>query len=327
MMINSLEFSTTLNFHFLNTQSPQMRRKTSYTWVISALSYFDELLISWNAARPLQGHYVILSRVLIQDQWSPWLLYAVWGAQCQYSFHDTTSKAPVHSFQDQIELLDEQVATGFCIRIEACAGATLENFYTLYACTSRIKAPKPTWASPSCSFHPLSVPKISQLCLNHPRSHSFCSPTSTTAVVQYLHSHQHLSPLQFAKQVYDASFDIYGNWPFNTAQAFVELGPQWQCFCARMAKIEWLWQSLQHGLPVVISIKGTLPGSLLPYSNGHLMVIKGYDATSQQFLCMDPAFASDEQTEIAYPWHTLMHAWEKRHYLAYFFAKSLTKSI
>jgi hypothetical protein len=306
---------TTIHTHSIPTQASQ---KADHIWSVPLTEPFDELLISWNALRPFCGHYVILSRLLIQDQWTPWLLYAVWGCKEQFSFHDAPCSAPARSYQDQVEVLEKKFASGFCIRVVACGGATLESFYTLYACTSKMNAPHPPYSSLSQSLS-LPVPKISQLSLVHPRSHSVCSPTSTTAVVQYLLSHHQLNPLQFAKQVYDAGFDIYGNWSFNVAQAFVELGTKWQCFCARMPNIEWLWHSLKKGRPVVVSVKGSLPGAHLPYSSGHLIVIKGYDAQTQHFLCMDPAFPSDEQTEVSYPWQAFIQAWENRHYLAYFF--------
>jgi hypothetical protein len=303
----------------LHVQSLSLtHQEKNVCWTQSPLAPFNELLISWNAKRPMQGHYVILCRLLIQDQWSPWLLYAVWGDTHQYSFHDTTSQAPVQSFQDQVEVLEGTRATGFSIRVEAYGGATLEEFYTLFACASELSSHPLPWSLPSIPQISLSVPRISQLCLTHPRSQSFCSPTSTTAVIRYLSKTQ-LQPLQFAKQVYDAGFDIYGHWPFNVAQAFVELGHAWQCFCVRLPHIEWIWESLQLGCPVVISVKGNLPGANLPYTNGHLIVIKGYDVNTQQFLCVDPAFPSDEETEIAYPWRELLEAWGRRYYLSYFF--------
>lgn len=293
-------------------------QKICYIWTVPGTLPFDELLISWNALRPPCGHYAILSRLLIQDQWTSWLLYAVWGGKEQFSFQDAPFHIPVRSFQDQVEVLDNKVATAFSIRVIAYGGATLENFYTLYACTSRMNAPHLTYSSSSRSLS-LTVPNISQLSLNHPRPRSICSPTSTTAVIQYLLSDRQLDPLLFAKHVYDAGFDIYGNWSFNVAQAFVELGPKWQCFCARMPNMEGLWHSLNKGRPLVVSIKGALPGALLFYSSGHLIVIKGYDAKTHHFLCMDPAYPSNEQTEVAYPWQALMQAWENRHYLTYFF--------
>lgn len=316
-MFSIQQSNSSVRHHQLSITSSE---QTSYVWSSPHICPFDELLISWNALRPLQGHYVILSSVWTHNRWSPWLLYAIWGARFQYSFEETASHAPVRSFQDQIELLDGEIATGFRIRIEACGGATLTHFYTLHACSSMLKLLKPVWQPPLIRA-PLSlpVPKFSQLCLTHPRASSLCSPTSTTSVINYLLSKECLNPLQLAQHVYDAGFDIYGNWPFNIAQAFVELGTLWRCFCARLSKFEQLWNSLRKGYPVVASIQGKLTGSFLNYSQGHLVVIRGYHPHTREFLCMDPAFPSNDQTWIAYPEEEFKLAWEKRGYLAYFF--------
>lgn len=310
-ILHSQELSSHTQRHRLSFSDS---KQTSYSWVSPNSCPFDELLISWNADRPLKGHYVILSSVLIQNQWTPWLLYAVWGSHDQYSFHDTTLHAPVHSFQDQVEILEGE-ATGFRIRIEACGGATLDRFYTLYASISIVKLIKPIWSPPPHSYFPSSpMPGISQLCLPHPRAKSLCSPTSTTALIRHALNQHSLNPLHFAERIYDAGFDIYGNWSFNIAQAFVELGIQWQCFCARLTRFAQLWDSL----PIIASIKGSLRGSMTKYSQGHLIVIEGYDREKREFLCMDPAFPSDEQTTVAYQEEELKQAWENRGYLAYF---------
>ncbi len=315
-MANPCLFAPTLSQHHLVLKNLGQK---SYIWTVSPISPFDELLISWNAERPLKGHYVILASVYI-DQWSPWLLYASWGSHCQYSFHDILPNLPVHTFQDQIELLEGRIGTKYRIRVESCEGAMLTNFYTLYACTSRIKSlksPSLPFLKPSLS---LPVPGLSQLSLPHPRAASLCSPTATSAIIRYLCTSSPLNPLNFAQQVYDAGFDIYGNWSFNVAQAFVELGRKWQCWYARATGFEEIWNYLHRGLPVVISIKGNLTRGTLPYKNGHLIVIKGYDAQTNQILCMDPAFPSDDQTHVCYFWEELMEAWENRHYLTYFFS-------
>jgi hypothetical protein len=315
-MSDRKKFAPVIKQHSLKLQSSEQR---SYTWFVPKVKSFDELLLSWNAVRPVRGHYVILCSVYVQNHWSSWLLYAVWGTHHQYSFHDTSSQDLVHSFQDQIQIIEGQIATGFRIRIEACDGATLENFYTLYACCSFLKSFKFSSFQPLYSSLVLPIRGLSQLCLNHPRTASFCSPSSTTAVIQYVFPDKYPSPLQFAKNVYDAGFNIYGNWSFNTAQAFVELGLQWQCLCARAEGFETIWYYLKRGLPVIVSLKGVLRGSQRPYLNGHLMVIKGYDALSQQILCMDPAFLSDELTSMRYDWREFMQAWQRHHYIAYFF--------
>lgn len=282
-----------------------------YTWTVPAIEPFDELLISWNAVRPLIGQYVILVSIF-HHRWSPWLLYAVWGAEGQYSFHETTSDSPVHTFQDQVEILDGEQATGFRIRVEACSGATLNNFSRLIACTSLIKASKRPFIVPSMN-ETIEIPLkgFSQLKLQHPRANSFCSPTSSTAFIHHAKASQ-LDPVSFAQNVYDSAFDIYGHWPFNMAQAYVELGKQWQCHCARLSGFDALLASLRQGIPVVVSVKG-----IISRNSGHLLMIRGYDPDSQKVLCMDPAYLTDQDTLVSYPVHDFMQSWENRHYLAY----------
>src|ERR1700733_7340501 len=48
---------------------------------------FSELIVSWNAQRPLKGKYAIYVS-LKTSQWSPWLLYAVWGVNQQKTFSE-----------------------------------------------------------------------------------------------------------------------------------------------------------------------------------------------------------------------------------------------
>lgn len=298
---------------------PYAALQKAYCWETHATSPFNELLISWNAQRPQHGQYVI-SISTYTNEWSPWLLYAVWGTTIQYSFHETTPHAPVRTFQDQVELLNGHTATRFRIRVTACAGATLDGFYSLHACASLLNTPQALATySPASSIH-LSVSGLSQIKLQHPRAMSFCSPTSVTATLRYLQGNSTLNPLTFTQGVYDSGFDIYGNWSFNVAQAFVELGKDWRCWCARTNGLPSIWPYLKRGLPVVVSLKGSLTKSPIPYTSGHLVVIKGYDAAQREVLCMDPAFSSDNESSVAYPWDEFMKAWGERRGLAYFFS-------
>jgi hypothetical protein len=322
-MTDSKDFSPHLHSHLLPASASQSQ---TYTWEKPSLPPFDELLLSWNAQRPSCGHYVILVSVYSSD-WSPWLLYAVWGNLYQYSFHDHALAGSVQSFQDQVQVLKGQPATGFRLRIEARQGASLALFHTLHTCTSHVASFKcSSYPTPSFSSIQLSVPGVSQLCLNHPRATSFCSPTSTTAAIRYLLAHDRLNPLSFTEKVYDAGFDIYGNWSFNVAQAFVELGSTRPCFYARLAGFDSLFSYLQQGLPVIVSVKGQLTGSLMSYTNGHLLVVRGYEASTRRVLCMDPAFPTDEQTHQAYDLDEFMQAWGQRYYLAYLFGRKCERS-
>lgn len=319
MNTNPEEWATSLHTHEIPRLS---REEKKYVWTVTDLDPFEELILSWNGERPLSGSYLFQTRLLIDGLWSPWLLYAVWEASLQYSFHEKTTLAPVRSFQDQVELLHGHKAAGFSIKVEAMGKADLSQLYRLYACITdftSLKLIKPKWAPPSVGYGPLPVLPLSQMALLHPRRLHLCSPASTTAVIRTLAQTLAIDPLSFSKAVYDAAFDIYGNWSFSIAQASVELGKNWHCFAARTRNITSLWKSLERGFSVVASVKGDLPGARASYANGHLLVIRGYDALNKNFLCMDPAFSLDKETLVAYPWEAFIRAWGNRYYLGYYF--------
>jgi hypothetical protein len=148
-----------------------------------------------------------------------------------------------------------------------------------------------------------------------------CSPTSTSAVIQYLQG-CYIDPISFSSNVHDNAHDIYGNWILNTANAAAILGAGWHCWVQRLNGFDELYQQLEKRIPVVVSIKGPLEGAPLPYEEGHLIVVKGYDASKKCVLCMDPAYPTNTETNAEYPFEAFMHAWRRRRHLAYIFAKA-----
>ena len=60
----------------------------------------------------------------------------------------------------------------------------------------------------------------------------------------------------------------------------------------------------------------------LPYEEGHLIVVKGYDASKKRVLCMDPAYPTNAETNVEYPYEAFMDAWGRRRRLAYLFSKA-----
>ena len=155
--------------------------------------------------------------------------------------------------------------------------------------------------------------------LDHPRAASLCSPTATTAVARHLTDDAALNPPELAQGPRDSTADIFGNWVPNAAQASQYLGPD------RSARVEKLdtWLELYHypqrGLPVVVSLQGPLPGSALPYAQGHLLVVTGCNPTTDLITCMDPAFSTADSTHVEYLRTDFIRAWERRGRLAYIF--------
>jgi hypothetical protein len=287
-------------------------------WKQTDLRPFDELLISWCGRRPEKGFYKIEVSVFT-DRWSPFLPYAVWGDHYQYTFNHSISHFKTH--QDTFEILDGKKANGFQIHIRAYDGASIYHLHALYACATDLKAHAVAAGISKNLSIKLLVPKISQLAIVDSRSRRICSPVSTTAILRYLLPDVHVDPLSFADAVYDKTFDIYGNWILNTAQASHLLGPSWHSCVARFSGFSQILSFLEKNYPVVVSVKSPLPGSTLPYTSGHLIVVRGYDAQTQTVLCMDPAFSEDEHTYVNYRIEDFLAAWNRRHGVVYLFFK------
>lgn len=290
-----------------------------YVWEQDDIDPFDELIVSWNALRPTAGEFRLSIAVRVRSSdWSNWIFYAAWGCGTQSGSNAECSKIPFRVSQDTVELLNGANATGFRVRVEAC-GATLDDFYALHACASnRSKLAINTATIADCDVK-LKVPLISQMVLDHPRNLHMCSPTSTTSALGYLNG-QHSDPVSFALQAKDEAFDIFGNWVLNTAQAAMVLGRTWNCWVQRLQGFDDIFKQLTAKMPVVVSVKGPLCGSAQPYVQGHLMVVKGFDAQKRRVLCMDPAFRSPAETDVSYALDDFLEAWWRRGNVAYVFS-------
>jgi len=293
-------------------------------WERENLDAFDEMIMSWNAIRPDSGRYLFYASVKTEE-WSPSLLYASWGSEGQQSFLNKSDF--VRIYQDAIEILDGRKATGFRIKIITEGNASLDQIYHLHVYTNSDKELSPKKTVKCKSFISLDVPGISQMTLSHIRNVDLCSPTSTTAVIRYLGNNHNIDPLIFAFQAWDSGFDIFGNWVFNIAQASAELGRLWNCWVERLCSFDDIYLKLQQEIPVIVSLRGPLPGSALPYAKGHLMAVVGYDPGRQKVICMDPAFPSHKETRVEYAFSEFVDAWSRRGNVAYIFNSSITSTL
>jgi hypothetical protein len=291
---------------------------SEFTCELTGAHPFDEVIISWNATRPLAGSYTIQVSLFAQE-WSDWLDYAWWGAKEQHTFSSTTARPSCRTHQDIVTLPSGQTATALRIRVTAEAGAALRHFRTLHACVSHSHVEDEDDIVTADHSVALPVFPLSQMGSYPGREHRLCSPASTVAVINYLMPSSAASVAEFSDAVWDSAFDLYGNWILNVAEASSRLGTQWQCAVTRLSGFEDILCRLDQGWPVVVSVRGPLPGSALPYAQGHLMVVRGYDAIANRVLCMDPAFAEPGLTYASYQLKDFLIAWRRRGNLAYIF--------
>lgn len=312
-------FSTITYHHHL---SFSLENSPSYTWEMTNASLFNELIISWNAQRPQYGELHFNISLKIQDQWTPYLPYAAWGSVGQKGSVAKADTFPITISQDLLEIGEGKKASGFRIQIEVCNGAQFADFYSLHACASVTGDFLPE-AIASEESTELSIPLISQMKLIHPRNKDMCSAASTASLVSFLLQKNRIDPVCFAMQSHDEDSNIFGNWVLNVAYAWTILGRKWHCWVQRLKGFKDIQTQLKKNIPVVVSIKGPLSGSALTYSQGHLLVVKGYDHKQKKVLCMDPAFAADELTDVSYDLQDFIDAWARRGCIAYVFEASL----
>lgn len=277
---------------------------------------FDELILSWNGFRPAFGFWTFFVG-LYQNAWSPWLKYAQWGASEQKTFHSQPLGSFAKTYQD-VAVAKSGNCSAFRVRVKADQGADLTTLRSLSVCCSKELEIEPTTIKfPFATL--IDVPQQSQMLLNHPRYRELCSPTSTATAIHYLSKHKRIDPVAFAGSVRDTQFDIYGNWILNTAAAYEALEGKYRTFVARLDSFSQCLNQIERGFPVIVSVKGPLAGSALPYAEGHLILLTGYDPTTNQVHCMDPAFSTNEETAATYPLESFLEAWKRRKNLAYLF--------
>lgn len=293
------------------------KQKEVFIWQVRDLKPFDELIISWNARRPHAGAY-LLQASLYTSEWSPWIDYAYWGSRRQHTFKENNLSAFIKNTQDVLTV-SGITATGFKARVIAQENASLKTFRAMYASPIDRRNHAMDKTTSSRKTIKLDLQGISQFSSPSEYNPRICSPASMTSVLRYLQKQTVLTHIDFADQVWDSNFDIFGNWILNIAQASHILGENWRCAVAHFHSFDQIYDLLQDGLPVVVSVKGPLSGSALPYSSGHLLAVKGYDAEKRAVICMDPAFPENDLTHVEYPLEDFLNAWSRRSGITYVF--------
>lgn len=156
---------------------------------------------------------------------------------------------------------------------------------------------------------------------------AWCSPTSLAMVLRYWRSGPAAADLaafpgndastgrphpdgevdHAARAVFDRQYDGAGNWPFNTAYASTFAAPAnatsaggaIDSFVTRLRSLEEAERFIAAGIPLIASIKGTLEGFLFGSTNGHLLIIRGFDANGD-VISNDPAVHSNREVRKTY---------------------------
>ncbi|WP_210650108.1 C39 family peptidase [Nocardioides sp. SYSU D00065] len=177
-------------------------------------------------------------------------------------------------------------------------------------------APRPTSAPGPAAGTVLPVPVYSQMVHSghYPQwgggGEAWCSPTSTAMVLAYYGisptptgiAAGHADPVvdHTAKMVYDHGYDGTGNWAFNTAYAATLVGGD--SYVTRMRDLREAEDHIAAGVPLIVSIafgRNQLAGAPISASNGHLLVVVGFEADGD-VVVNDPAGATNGEVRRVY---------------------------
>ncbi len=298
-----------------------------YIWSSGAVSSFDELILSWNAMRPKKGFFTFKVSLFYDGKWSPLKKLAAWGKNMQQTF-GFAGTSLVHTKYVRVEMQKKILASQFKIEVTAEKGANLSDLHALFASTSHLDAyKKNNKASHLPSIMIKNVPTFTQWVGRHPRCKDFCSPISMFMMVRYFKktflcedvSHRLTEEELIAgvSQVHDAGLDIYGNWLMNIAHAYQETKGKVFYSVRRLQDFEALHRYLCQKIPVAVSVRGKLKGGLVPYNNGHFIVVIGWDRKKKMVRCIDPAIKDIKQTERWYSYDDFVTAWGRSRNLSY----------
>ncbi|RYB93432.1 peptidase C39 family protein [Nocardioides oleivorans] len=187
------------------------------------------------------------------------------------------------------------------------------------------KTPRPTSVPGPGVGTVLDVPPLSQMVHtgHYPQwgggGEAWCSATSTAMVLGYYGiapaptgiaaGHVDAVVDHTAKMVYDHGYRGTGNWAFNTAYAATLVAGD--SYVTRMSGLREAEDYIAAGVPLVVSIafgRNQLTGAPISASNGHLLVIVGFEADGD-VVVNDPAGATDAEVRRVYDRAQLERIW------------------
>ena len=176
--------------------------------------------------------------------------------------------------------------------------------------------PRPTSVPGPAAGTVLPVPAYSQMVHagHYPQwgngGEAWCSPTSTAMVLAYYGlapattgitpGHADAIVDHTAKMVFDHGYDGTGNWAFNTAYASTLVAGD--AYVTRLRDLREAEDHILAGVPLIVSVafgRNQLTGAPISASNGHLMVVVGFEPDGD-VVVNDPAGATDAEVRRVY---------------------------
>lgn len=301
------------------------RGKTSGTLtsrVYRPSTKFDTIVPSWNARTPGPTWITVQVKVRSGGSWTKWFNLGRWANETKpvkrRSFgSQSTTKWQVNTDTLQSKGRHFAGAYRYRIRLSSKKSGKSPRVRGLYFASSNsyrhggdlgVPQHRKVWGKD------LRVPARTQMVYS--QGEAWCSPTSMSMVMAYWARKTGRSgldqwPKNVARGVRDYNYG-WGNWPFNTAYAGAR---GLDARVARLGQIEQVEPWIGRGIPVVASVswdnrnsKYRLSGAPLTWSNGHILVIRGF-TKSGNVIVNDPAAKSSSKVRRVYDRAQFERAW------------------
>lgn len=309
---------------------PYDRAQWTSPWASPGFA-FDELIASWSALTNGNAFVEISVRGKGGGDTTSWDLLARWKSGHK---HLKRHSGAAQTDDGTSVNVDTWVAGGlssYQLRVSLLRRTGTKARPTVdlaTAMTSRIPGTAGPTSEPGVGAGTvLAVPRFSQMTHegHYPEwgggGEAWCSPTSTSMVLGYYDAlpdperyswvpEDHVAPFvdHAARSTYDFAYDGTGNWPFNTAYAAPLAG---KAFVTRLRSLREAEKLVKAGIPVIGSIAfepGELDGAPIGSSNGHLLVIVGFQEDGD-VVVNDPAAATRKGVRRVYKRGQLERVW------------------
>lgn len=283
----------------LNADSLETSSLGILTSAIQTAPPFDELVPSWNSTTNGGGSLTLEVRVKIGEQWTGWYSFGQWG-----KVRSSATSKDHWGEVDTDTLKLKKPATAWQYRV-ILQQAKLHLVSINTSRRSHFKAGLGKAGNPLLWGKVITVPQRSQM-IYPGGGEAWCSPTSTSMIMAFRGIHVDVP--QAAAATYDHLYGGTGNWAFNAAYA----GEQGlRAYLTRLPHLAAAEPFIAAGKPLALSLgwkKGELAGAFIPSSEGHLMVLVGFDSAGNPVL-NDPAAPEDNRVRVTYPRAAFERLW------------------
>ena len=259
---------------------------------------FDSSIASWNVATPAGTWVEVRLKALVGSHWTREYVMGIWSSDtATIRRHSVNGQNDADGAVDTDTLTLKSRASAFQLKVLLYTTSAVTTPRLSLAAVNTIRnGDNPGLASSHAAWgKDIAVPERSQM-IYPDGGEVWCSPTSTSMVLAYWSAKTGKSQLDqtvpsTAARTLDWIYDGNGNWPFNTAYAASLDGGNIEAYVTRLLSLSQLESWIEMGIPVIVSIAykaGQLAGTPIPVSNGHLLVVRGFDQNGN-VITNDPA--------------------------------------